>query len=90
MAETKLKLVKSDFNLSAGKTLYSLFEDSNFSDVTLVSEDHNHIQAHRVILSAGSQFFKDTLEKKPSPTSGSLPPVKTLDHGICGQISLPR
>ena len=67
MAETKLKLVKSDFNLSAAKTLSSVFEDSNFSDVTLVSEDHNHIQAHRVILSAGSQFFKDILEKNPHP-----------------------
>ena len=32
-------------------------------DVTLVTDDGQHIQAHRMILSAGSQFFSDIFLK---------------------------
>merc|ERR1712179_843095 len=36
-----------------------LREDRRLFDVTLVTEDGQHIQAHNIILSAGSNFFSD-------------------------------
>ena len=35
----------------------------SFFDVTLVSDDEQHIQAHKIILSASSDFFKNILMK---------------------------
>ena len=36
-----------------------LREDKRMFDVTLATDDSHHIQAHRIILSAGSNFFSD-------------------------------
>jgi len=41
----------------------SLRHGEDFSDVTLVSEDHKHIEAHRVVISSCSSFFRDLLKK---------------------------
>jgi len=40
-----------------------LREDQRLSDVTLVTDDGQHIQAHKIILSAGSDFFSDIFMK---------------------------
>merc|ERR1719245_332478 len=40
-----------------------LREDQRFYDVTLATEDGKHIQAHKIILSAGSHFFNDIFMK---------------------------
>merc|ERR1719209_599159 len=40
-----------------------LREDQRLFDVTLVTDDGQHIQAHKIILSAGSDFFSDIFMK---------------------------
>ena len=40
-----------------------LREDERLFDVTLVTDDGQHIQAHKIILSAGSHFFSDIFLK---------------------------
>jgi len=40
-----------------------LREDQRLFDVTLATDDGQHIQAHKVVLSAGSHFFNDTFLK---------------------------
>jgi len=40
-----------------------LREDQKLFDVTLVTDDGQHIQAHKIILSAGSNFFSDIFMK---------------------------
>ena len=40
-----------------------LREDETLFDVTLVTDDGQHVQAHKVILSAGSHFFSDIFLK---------------------------
>ena len=62
-----LGLVRNDFSFEAAKTLRSLFEQPDFSDVTLVCEDQKQILAHKVILASGSPFFKNILSLNPHP-----------------------
>ena len=54
----KLGLMKEDFSLQASKNLSSLFNQPDFSDVTLVCEDQKQLLAHKVILASASPFFK--------------------------------
>ena len=44
-------------------SLKKLRDNHRLFDVTLVSDDGQHIQAHKIILSAGSNFFSDIFSK---------------------------
>merc|ERR1719370_2521165 len=44
-------------------SLRKLREGQKLFDVTLVTDDGLHIQAHKIILSAGSNFFSDIFMK---------------------------
>ena len=61
----KLGLSRGDFNIHSMQTFQNLFKDDDLSDVTLVCEDNKQIKAHKVILSAGSQFFRDVFLQHP-------------------------
>ena len=63
----KLGLVREDFSFQASKTLSLLFDQPDFSDVTLVCEDQKQILAHKVILASGSSFFKNILSLNLHP-----------------------
>ena len=41
-----------------------LFRDKEFSDVTIVTSDESHVDAHKIILSSHSSFFKRILRIK--------------------------
>ena len=58
VSDMKLGLMKEDFSLQASKNLSSLFDQPDFSDVTLVCEDQKQLLAHKVILASASPFFK--------------------------------
>ena len=62
-----LGLVRNDFSFEAAKTVSSLFDQPDFSDVTLVCEDQKQILAHKVILASGSSFFKNIFVLNPHP-----------------------
>ena len=64
----QIGLVREDFSFEATKTLRSLFDQPDFSDVTLVCEDQKQILAHKAILASGSPFFKNILSLNPHPT----------------------
>ena len=63
MNSDKFCLKWSDFQKNIATSLHELQEDPDFSDVTLVCEEDKQIEAHRVILSAGSPFFRSVLKK---------------------------
>ena len=48
-------------------TFKDIYQETNFLDVTLSSEDHKQVKAHRVVLSASSPFFKDVLANNMHP-----------------------
>ena len=59
----KFCLKWNDFHTNISSSFRDLQLSNDFSDVTLVCEDGKQIEAHRLILSACSPFFKDVFWK---------------------------
>merc|ERR1712179_437533 len=53
----------NEFDTNIREYLRIIREDQRLFDVTLVTDDGQHIQAHKIILSAGSNFFSDIFLK---------------------------
>ena len=54
-----VKHIHIDFNQANVTTSYrDVRKNANFSDVTLACEDGRKIEAHRIILSSSSEFFR--------------------------------
>ena len=48
----------NDFHSNIGKSFKSLRYEDDLFDVTLVSDDHSQVSAHKLVLSACSEYFK--------------------------------
>ena len=59
----KLNLNWMDFQKNLSASHQSLRENPDYSDVTLVCEDDQEIEAHRIILTACSTFFDTMLQR---------------------------
>ena len=59
----KFCLKWNDFQTNVSKTFSSLRQEEHLFDVTLVSDDEEHIAAHKLVLSASSEFFKNIIKK---------------------------
>merc|ERR1712126_796650 len=55
----KFCLKWNDLQTNIGKSFKSLRHDDDLFDVTLVSDDHNQVSAHKLVLSACSEYFKN-------------------------------
>eukprot|EP00092_Neocalanus_flemingeri_P015925 GFUD01017242.1.p1 GENE.GFUD01017242.1~~GFUD01017242.1.p1 ORF type:complete len:340 (-),score=89.84 GFUD01017242.1:39-1058(-) len=64
MGSEKFCLRWNDFESNISSAFRELREDKDFFDVTLACDDEQ-IQAHKVILSACSQFFRNILRRNP-------------------------
>ena len=60
MAE-KFCLKWNDFQSNTSNTFKKLRTSDHFYDVTLVSDDQQQVSAHKVVLSASSEYFKNIL-----------------------------
>ena len=65
--EEKLCLKWNDFQDNAISAFGTLRGDREFADVTLVCEDGQQVQAHKVILASSSPFFLNLLKKNKHP-----------------------
>ena len=63
----QINLKCSDFLTNVFSSFNTLHGSELFTDVTLVSDDKKQIEAHKIILSAGSEYFRDTLSDKSHP-----------------------
>ena len=63
----KLLLQRNDFKDSVTFSFRELRNDKEFSDVTLACEDGQQVEAHKVVLTSSSPFFRDLLKKNKHP-----------------------
>ena len=62
MGDGRLTLTWSDFQKFVAASFSDARSTNDFADVTLVGEDYE-IEAHRLVLSAGSKFFQDLFRR---------------------------
>ena len=67
MDESGIVLQWKGYNSTKDLSFQILFEDQDFTDVTLACENGSSLQAHKVILSSCSEFFSKILKQNPSP-----------------------
>ena len=53
----------NDFETNIRGYFRQLREENSYVDVTLATDDHYQIEAHKVILAAGSKFFSDIFKQ---------------------------
>ena len=63
MEDEKMFFTLNDFSANVPNTFRQFWNDKDFTDVTLATEDDQQISAHKVILSSFSQFFTNILIK---------------------------
>ena len=59
----KFCLKWNDFQVNVSNSFSTLRKENDFYDVSLVSDDDKVVSAHKVVLSASSEFFKSILRK---------------------------
>ena len=75
MSEEKFNLKWHEFQQNVSNTFSKLRNQSSLFDVTLVSNDHKAIQAHKLVLSACSEFFREIFHNNVHPN-----PLLYLDN----------
>jgi hypothetical protein len=65
----KFSLTWNDYQENIRSAFGHLRDDTNLTDVTLLTEDGQNLEAHKIILSASSPFFMNILKlnKHPNP-----------------------
>ena len=65
MVNENINLICNNFEGNTSNTFRQLWNDRDFTDVTLATADDKQIQVHRVVLRCCSDFFKHILIKNP-------------------------
>ena len=68
----KFNLTWNDFQTNLTHSFSKLRTDTDFADVTLISDDQEQVQAHRVVLSSCSVFFENIFKKNKGEKHLSL------------------
>ena len=65
----KFSLRWNDFQENISSSFSNLRDDNKLTDVTLLTEDGQNLEAHKLILSASSPFFMNIFQmnKHPNP-----------------------
>lgn len=67
------------------ESMADLYQDTDYTDVTLITEDMQVFKSHRIILSSSSEFFKEILGKMKS-FQGQTLYLKEIQGNILGLL----
>ena len=67
MKEDEISLSSDRFDKSCRDILTRLWDNRDFADVTLATEDGHKISAHKIILTSCSQVFRNLLSTLDHP-----------------------
>ena len=67
MTPEKFSLKWNEFQENISTCFGNMRNDTNFSDVTLISEDGQKFEVHKIIISASSPFFMNMLQMNKHP-----------------------
>ena len=97
MNKGQIDLKCSDFLANVFSSFNKLHNSDLFTDVTLVTDDNKTIQAHKLILSAGSKYFRDILSDKSHPHPMLCLDGVSSEYLVCiikylyvGEVSVPQ
>ena len=80
MEQEMFSFANSDMKISSKNTSYAFWNDTELTDVTLVSSDDKQIYAHKIILCTHSLFFKNIILNNPHPKP--LIYLKDVKHSV--------
>ena len=93
----QLNLTWNNFQATISSSLDILRKEGEFFDVTLVSHDQRQMQAHKVLLSAASPFFKTVLKRNAHQhpliylsDMDSHHLLSILDYIYLGEVQMPQ
>ena len=82
----KFCLKWNDFYSNVSKA-FGLFRNEDYlHDVTLVSDDHHQVAAHKLVLSACSEYFKDVFKHNSKPQAHPLLCLDGISSGDLNNI----
>jgi len=82
----KFCLKWNDFHSNVSKS-FGLFRNEDYlHDVTLVSDDHKQVSAHKLVLSACSEYFKDIFKQNNKPNAHPLICLDGISSGDLNNI----
>ena len=84
MSDEKFDFAWNDFESNAINTIRNLLNDTEFTDVTFISDDRKRIETHKIILSLCSLFFKQILAE--TSTEKPLLFIKGIEHSELSAI----
>ena len=58
-SKEKLRLQRNEFANNISSAFLNLSSDKDFTDVTLVCEDGQQVEAHKLVLISSSPFFRE-------------------------------
>ena len=85
----------NDFESNVSKSFRNLRMEEDFYDVTLISSDHRKLRAHKLVLSACSEYFKNILKLEKNTNTllcleaiSSEEIVNILDYIYNGEVKI--
>ena len=85
------------FENNVTRSYSQLRNENKFSDVTLVSDDHHLVSAHKVVLATCSKYFNDILKQDPTGSAllclegvGQNDLNNLLDYIYHGELTIPQ
>ena len=72
-SKEKLRLQRNEFANNISSAFLNLSSDKDFTDVTLVCEDGQQLEAHKLVLISSSPFFREASLQIPTRLIGRCP-----------------